>query len=324
MAERLDVGVSAPYQHDMLFLAQEVSCLTGVAYDGSTESTEMVADPTSLSHDVADTVQLSSPLLPEARRTFTIGRMVMETLKLEEMTWPDVAAALENGKTTVVVAAGAVEQHGPHLPLCVDAERGTRLACDVAQRLGNALVAPTIRVGCSEHHMAFSGTISVRESTLRAVCTDYCVSLAHHGFTRICIVPSHGGNFLPLANMLDELRKAVEPGCTVLAYTDLLGFLEIWKRVVGEAGMEERVGGHADVAEGSEMLAIRPDLVKIERAESGYPGEPSGELLDRIFREGLQAVTENGILGDGRGLSAELGEKCLAASADAMASFFSE
>ena len=88
--------------------------------------------------------------------------------------------------------------------------------------------------------------------------------------------------------------------------------------------MEERVGGHADVAEGSEMLAIRPDLVKIERAESGYPGEPSGELLDRIFREGLQAVTENGILGDGRGLSAELGEKCLAASADAMASFFSE
>ena len=252
------------------------------------------------------------------------GGPVTETLLLEELTWPDVAAALENGKSTIVVALGAVEQHGPHLPLCVDAERGTRLACEVAERLGNALVAPTIRAGCSEHHMAFAGTISIRESTLRALCTDYCVSLSHHGFTRICMVPSHGGNFAPLANMLDEVRTAVGPGCTVLAYTDLMGFLEIWKRILGEAGMAERVGGHADVAEGSEMLAIRPDLVKIERAESGFGGETSPELLDRIFSEGLQVVTANGILGDARGLSAELGEKCLAAGADAMASFFSQ
>ena len=246
----------------------------------------------------------------------------MEDLFLEHLAWPEVADALEEGYTTVVVPVGAIEQHGPHLPLCVDAERGTRLGLEVAKRLGRALVAPTIRVGCSEHHMAFPGTLSLRESTLRALCTDYCVSLSRHGFTRICLVPSHGGNFAPLGDMLDELEAAVDPGCAVLAYTDLLGFLGIWKRVLGEAGMAERVGGHADVAEGSEILAIRPDLVRIEKAEPGYLGETSKELLDRIFREGLQAVTENGILGDARGLRRELGEKCLAEGADAIAAFF--
>ena len=71
---------------------------------------------------------------------------------------------------------------------------------------------PTIRVGCSEHHMSFSGTISLREVTFRAVCRDYCVSLSRHGFTRICMLPSHGGNFKPLENMLEELNSAVGEG----------------------------------------------------------------------------------------------------------------
>lgn len=246
----------------------------------------------------------------------------MDDLFLEHLTSPEVAAALESGYRTVVIAVGAVEQHGPHLPLCVDAERGTRLGFEIAKRLGYTLVAPTIRVGCSDHHMAFAGTISLRESTLRAVCRDYCVSLAGHGFNKICLVPSHGGNFAPLTRMLDDLRRAVEPDCTVLAYTDLIEFLGVWKRVLEESGMGDLVGGHADVAEGSEILAIRPDLVKAERAVSGFVGEVSEELLAQIFSEGLETVSENGILGDARGLSAEIGERCLAEGAEVIASFF--
>ncbi len=72
--------------------------------------------------------------------------MPHDELFLERMTSPDIAAALAAGKTTIIVPAGAVEQHGPHLPLLVDAEYGTRLGMEVAQRLGNALVAPTIRI----------------------------------------------------------------------------------------------------------------------------------------------------------------------------------
>lgn len=241
-------------------------------------------------------------------------------LLLEEMTWPEVEAALADGWTTVVVGVGAVEQHGPHLPLLVDAVRGDRLAVEVGRRLDRALVAPTIRVGCSEHHMAFPGTLSLRRSTLEAVCLDYCVSLARHGFRRIFLVPSHGGNFGPLREMLDDLNRAVAPECEVRAYTDLQGFLDLWRAAVAEAapGLEDRVGGHADIAEASEVLVIRPDLVRRDRAEEGYMGGFSEELMDRIFRDGFRSVTPNGILGDPRGMSGEIGRRCIERAAEAV------
>jgi len=243
---------------------------------------------------------------------------------LEEMTWPEVEAALAAGRTTVVVALAAIEQHGPHLPLLVDAARGDLLALEVARRLGDeALVAPTIRVGCSEHHMTFPGTISLRRSTLEAVCMDYCVSLARHGFRKICLVPSHGGNFAPLGDMLDDLRAAVGPDCSVLAYVDLIGFMEVWMRAVRDGGGPvANVGGHADVAETSEMMVIRPDLVRGERFETGYTGGTDPAVFQRIFEEGLRAVTDNGILGDAHGASPELGRRCIAEAATAVAGAF--
>ncbi|MFQ5537612.1 MAG: creatininase family protein [Gemmatimonadota bacterium] len=245
------------------------------------------------------------------------------SLLLEELTSPEVGGALQDGWTRVVVAVGATEQHGPHLPLLVDAVRGDRLAVEVARRLDKALVAPTIRVGCSEHHMAFPGTLSLRRTTLEAICMDYCVSLARHGFERIYFVPSHGGNFQPLAEMLDDLNRAVSPDCTVDAYTDLLGFVDVWEEAAEEvAGLGDRVGGHADIAESSEMLVLRPDLVQEERAAEGYRGSLDADTVARIFREGFPSVTPNGILGDARGMSAAIGEACLSRGADAIAAAF--
>jgi creatinine amidohydrolase len=240
------------------------------------------------------------------------------TTLLEEMTWPEVGEAIAAGRTTVVVAVGAVEQHGPHLPLLVDAARGDRLAVEVADRLENALVAPTIRVGCSEHHMGFPGTITLSRGTLEAICMDYATSLARHGFTRICFVPSHGGNFGPLADMLARLRDAAGPDCRVDAYTDLIGFMDFWQAGVEEHAPElvARVGGHADIAETAEMLAIRPDLVRVDRAEAGHVQTFDQELMDRIFRDGFRVVTPNGILGDARGATSAMGSSCIARAAD--------
>jgi creatinine amidohydrolase len=244
-----------------------------------------------------------------------------ERILLEEMTWPEVEAALEAGRTTVVVAVGAVEQHGPHLPLLVDAARGDRLAQEVALRLTNALVAPTIRIGCSEHHMGFAGTLTLRRTTLEAICLDYVVSLSRHGFTRICFVPSHGGNFGPLADMLADLRAAVAPSCRVDAYTDLIGFMDFWQEAVREHAPDlvDRVGGHADIAETSELLCIRPDLVRQKRAEAGHVQTFDEELMGRIFRDGFRAVTPNGILGDARGATHAIGESCITRAADGIA-----
>jgi creatinine amidohydrolase len=244
-------------------------------------------------------------------------------LLLERMTSPEVQAAIDGGHTVAIVACGAVEQHGPHLPLFMDAEHGSRLAEEVAARLGNALVAPTIRVGCSEHHMRFAGSMSVRVETFEALCRDYCVSLARHGFRHIYFIPSHGGNFAPLATMLERLNGAVGPDVRVVAFTDLEAQVELWKRVVEEeAGLGERVGGHADIAEASIMLAMHPQLVREAEAAPGYLGPLTPEVLERVFREGIGAVTSNGILGDPRGMSEAIGRRCIAETADLLADHF--
>lgn len=241
-----------------------------------------------------------------------------ETLLLEEFTWPEVEEAIASGWTTVVVAAGAVEQHGPHLPLLVDAARGDRLAVEVARLLGKALVAPTIRVGCSEHHMGFAGTLTLRQSTLAAICEDYTTSLSRHGFRRICFVPSHGGNFGPLAEVLPALREAAGPECRVDAYTDLVGFMDFWQAAVAEHAPDlvPRVGGHADIAETAEIMVIRPDLVRSDRAEEGHVQTFDEVLMHRIFTEGFRAVTPNGILGDARGATAAIGASCIRHAAE--------
>jgi len=253
---------------------------------------------------------------------------VAETeIRMERMTSPEVAAALEAGSTTVVVAAGAVEQHGPHLAMSMDARHGDRLGPEVARRLGNCLVAPTIRVGCSAHHMAFAGTVSLERETFLSVCRDYCVSLARHGFRRICFVPTHGGNFKPLAEGLDSLNEAAGDGCSVVAYTDLMGLIEIWREAVQEnAGLGARVGGHADVAETSVLLALDPVLVRQELAVEGFRPDPAEEeaLVARIIADGFDTVTPTGILGDARGATPELGERLIEVLADSVARTFSE
>ena len=241
-------------------------------------------------------------------------------LDLEHLRWPEVRQRLDQGFRTVVFACGAVEQHGPHLPLLVDAEHGTRLAREVAVRLGRTLVAPTIRVGCSDHHLAFPGSLSIRSSTLSALLHDYCASLAHHGFERVCIIPSHGGNFRIVESAVPALREAF-PDVRVDGFTDLMGLMRVWTDVTERhTGLGERVGGHADIAETAILLALHPDLVRPDLAEAGYQGELSREAFDRMIRDGFDTVSPNGILGDARGATAALGEALI----DALAGFIAD
>jgi creatinine amidohydrolase len=246
-----------------------------------------------------------------------------QDLALERMTSPEVRSAIDAGYTTVVVACGAVEQHGPHLPLFMDAEHGARLAEEVARRLGDALVAPPIRIGCSEHHMRFAGSLSLRVETFEAICHDYSVSFARHGFRAVFFLPSHGGNFAPLARMRSRLQEAVGPQLQVVVFTDLEAQIELWRRVVEEeAGLGSRVGGHADIAESSIMLALHPELVRSSEAVAGYLGPLTAEVLSTVFQEGIGAVAPNGILGDARGMTQAIGRRCIAETADMLARHF--
>jgi creatinine amidohydrolase len=239
------------------------------------------------------------------------------------MTYGEVEAALAGGMRNVVVPCGAVEQHGRHLPLDVDAVHAEHLGDEIARRLGDTLVAPTIRVGISPHHMSFPGTVSLRPETFEAVYTDYCRSLAAHGFRNILCFSGHGGNFAPLAEMQQRLDAEVGPDSRVIVFADLIGLVSAWKDVVEQAGgRPEDVGGHADVAESSVYEYLRPGRVRADEAARGYLGPVDDAFLERLFTGGVRSLSDNGVLGDARGFSGEIGRQCVERVADMVTAHF--
>lgn len=240
----------------------------------------------------------------------------MKTIRMEEMNWPDVRAAIAAGFATAVVAVGSTEQHGPHLPTMTDTRIGDAMVHRVARKLGNALQARTIPVGVSDHHLAFGATVSLKPETLTMIVRDYADSLVRAGFRRIIFLPSHGGNFAAVAQAIEDAGKA-HPDIEITGYTDLLGFSGCLNRASAEFGIsEEESGAHAGESETSIMMALESELVARDRLAPGYLG-PTGEREIRIiFEQGMPALTPNGVIGDPRQATAEKGEVYLETLAD--------
>ena len=231
----------------------------------------------------------------------------MGAVQLDQLSWTDIQTEIERGRTTVVVGFGATEQHGPHLPIGTDAFLGDAVALGVAERL-DAFVAPTVRVGCSEHHISFAGTISLRVETLYAIAADVVNSMARHGFTRIVLVPTHGGNFKPIADAVAKLGPV--DGVEVIAVTDIQALLDTIVRDSGEEGVSPNVAGtHAGEWETSIMLHLKPELIHMERAIEGFMGELPDDR-DKPFPP-LEELHPSGILGDARPARGEAGEHYL-------------
>lgn len=246
----------------------------------------------------------------------------MSELRIERLTSPDIASAIASGMRTAVLPLGATEQHGAHLPMSVDSDHADRLGVLVAERLGDALVLPTVRIGCSSHHLGFAGTLSLRAETLEAICADCCASLAVHGFRRVLIFSAHIGNYPVLGDIEPKLAARLPSGLDVIAFADSAAVLRAWRDAAQRvAGLADHVGGHADVAESSVMLAVRPDAVRNDRAAAGFTGSMDDALLARVFTDGVKAVAPSGVLGDPRGMSSELGFACLTAVADLLAEY---
>jgi creatinine amidohydrolase len=232
----------------------------------------------------------------------------MKTIRMEEMNWPDVKAAIASGFETAVVAVGSTEQHGPHLPTMTDTRIGDTVAHRFALKLGKALQARTIPVGVSEHHFAFGATISLKPETLKLILRDYVDSLARDGFRRVIFLPFHGGNFAPVAQAVEVARKA-HPDIEITAYTDILSFFRFLSETSALLGISaEESGGHAGELETSIMMALEPALVAHDRLAPGYLGSMGEREIRIIFEKGMPGLTENGILGDPRKASAERGE----------------
>ena len=240
--------------------------------------------------------------------------------QLFEMTRPQIEAAMAAGYDTVVINFGATEQHGLHLPMGTDSIWGEALGLRITQALGDALQLPGIRIGRSDHHLAFAGSLSVSEATFNGIVHDICHNMAHHGFNHIALIPTHGGNFRPIGAAAALVRPTL-PNVNIIAYDDLFAFMDVLFGKAAEHGFTPfQTGAHAGENETSLILALRPDLVDLDAAQAGFMGDPI-QIAEKIFREGFRAVTETGVLGDPAGASAEFGEGYLNAMTELFTDF---
>lgn len=186
----------------------------------------------------------------------------------EEMTWPEVAQAAKENRP-VVIAVGSTEQHGPHLPLNTDCVLPVAIAVEAAKQLP-MVVAPPIRFGAMSRALSgggetFSGTLSVRGTTLIATLHEVTSALARHGFKRICIQNWHYENagFLWEAADLTHLKH---PDVRLLIVENPMPeFSAKELEAIFPNGFPGWDVEHASIMETSMMYVIRPELVRRER-----------------------------------------------------------
>ena len=231
-----------------------------------------------------------------------------DTVLLEEMTWVEIEAAMRNGADTVIIYAASVEQHGPALPEITDTAIGYAQAEDLARRLGNALVAPVIRPGLSRHHMSLPGSLTLRPEIFKGIVEDYVDAYVHHGFKKIVLASSHGGNF-DAVNVLAEELALRYPEVCIVSGCSIRDFEKILIELEREEGLPEGAcGGHACDFETSIMLMLNESSVRKDKLQAGYVGPITDEILER-FNKGVTEVSEIGVWGDPQEADAERGRR---------------
>lgn len=216
----------------------------------------------------------------------------------------------------VLVPVGAHEQHGPALPVSTDTLTA-QILCSLTGALlrPRVAVAPAIPWGVSWHHLGMAGTISLREETLIALVMDIVGSLAGHGFERVVLVNTHGGNNAALAIAAERCHR--ELGVPLV--TPIYGYSLLANAAAEILGPDAL--GHGGGDEASAILAIRPELVRTELL-----ADPQVDPEFRQTRQILQAaggtlpmmqhlVSPSGATGDSRFASVEAGTAILGRAA---------
>jgi creatinine amidohydrolase len=229
---------------------------------------------------------------------------------LSELSSPEVVQGAARAGSTVVWPFGAIEQHGPHLPLGTDAIFAERVSTAVLERLPDALPIgqlPTQSLGFSHEHRGFAGTLSLPPQLLLDLVLAVGTDLAAAGFQRLVLLNGHGGQIALLEVAARQLHAA-QPALAVLPCF-------LWR---GPEGISQRIpeperqrGLHAGLAETSLMLHLAENLVGPGRQADGPDQEPpEGWSLEGqapcawLTRE----LSSSGVIGDPAGASAELGQ----------------
>ena len=240
-------------------------------------------------------------------------------LRLDEMTRDGLREMAP--RATVVLPAASTEQHGPHLPLQTDRALTEAVALRAVETAGArvpVVLAPTLAFGSSHHHLVYAA-LSLRSSTFIAVLNDLADSLVGAGFRRLFVLNGHGGNDECVKLLAKDLVLRSPVAIAAASYWDVGGAAA---RVAGEAGLKN-FPGHSGGFETALMMAVAPQLVRLDRLPSGDPNPPritGREVASGVaVQKGGEWERIGGYTDSPTGATAELGNRLLAAIADAVA-----
>jgi len=244
-------------------------------------------------------------------------------IRLEDMTWPEVAEILDKSHA-IIVPVGSIEQHGYHLPLSVDFRCPEYIAEKTAEKVSSesgirVIVAPAIRYTEVAHFKYYPGTIGVSTGTFMQIIEDVTRGLVDQGYKNIIFLNGHAPNSpiiqVALRKVSFELPKT---GLYALDWWNL-GADKIKSMLKSDSGW------HAEELETSLSLVIQPDNVHMDRAvkDQTTPSLSSKWVSpDLIGRKTLtwwsrvRSEGQSGVMGDPTVASKEQGEKFLSVILD--------
>ncbi len=238
--------------------------------------------------------------------------------RYEKLTWPEINDAVELGKVCIV-PCGAVEQHGPHLPLDVDLVCPTGIARGAGELIPDKLlVLPVVAYGYTGHVMDFPGTINGHYEHFINYVLDITKSLAYHGFKKVILLNGHGSNMPNLDLVARRANLETDAECLCCAWWNLLTvdkeFLPSWRESKFPGGCS-----HAGELETSLYMYLDGEQVRSDQIKSGvisFNEEESPFQWVDLFAAGPATVvswtssySQTGVLGDAEKATPEKGQR---------------
>lgn len=238
--------------------------------------------------------------------------------RYEKLTWPEINDAIDLGKVCII-PCGAVEQHGPHLPLDVDLICPTSIALGAGKNTPeNILVLPIVSYGYTGHVMDFPGTINNDYEHFMNHVLDITRSLAYHGFKKIILLNGHGSNMPNLNLVARRTNLETDAECILTGWWEMLtvdkDFLPSWRESKFPGGC-----AHAGELETSLYLYLDEDNVRKDKIKNGdvsFNEENNPFNFVDLFQQGPATIvswtssySDSGVLGEAELATVEKGER---------------
>ena len=247
------------------------------------------------------------------------------TVQWERMSSPEIEQAQGDANGVVIIPIGAIEVHGPHLPVGTDSIETYEIGLRAAEQVG-VVLTPLVWIGNSRSFMDFPGTISVDPETLLAYTRDIAISLIQQGFDKLVLLDGHGGNYGILDLLIEEIH---------LEFEVLICHVRAWElATIPKPDGVPDYDGHGGSSETAVMRVLTPDDVDedsfvdsspdIELTEYGsvFP-IPSGRYSKgpAVFPLSMGEMVEHGHHGDPKWGSKERGEALMKVKIEALIEF---